>query len=210
MSILPILTFPNSLLRKKAKPIRIIDNELKDLIVNMTDTLKQAQGVGLAANQVGVLKRLCIIKSSPDEDYKAYINPEIIKKTGTRFVNEGCLSFPEYNGIVKRSISITARYLDETGGKIKITADELLSQALEHEIDHLNGILFIDHLKEHEKLVKNGIDDGHHNHDVNYSVNVEDNIKKEKFDSKLYTKTGIDDLNLALEKADILKEVKGK
>jgi peptide deformylase len=176
----------------------------------MTDTLKQAQGVGLAANQVGVLKRLCIIKSSPDEDYKAYINPEIIKKTGTRFVNEGCLSFPEYNGIVKRSISITARYLDETGGKIKITADELLSQALEHEIDHLNGILFIDHLKEHEKLVKNGIDDGHHNHDVNYSVNVEDNIKKEKFDSKLYTKTGIDDLNLALEKADILKEVKGK
>ncbi|MEE2620597.1 MAG: peptide deformylase [Chloroflexota bacterium] len=210
MSILPILTFPNSLLRKKAKPIKIIDNELKDLIVNMTDTLKQAQGVGLAANQVGVLKRLCIIKSSPDEDYKAYINPEILKKTGTRFVNEGCLSFPEYNGIVKRSISITARYLDETGGKIKITADELLSQALEHEIDHLNGILFIDHLKEHEKLVKNGIDDGHHNHDVNYSVNVEDNIKKEKFDSKLYTKTGIDDLNLALEKADILKEVKGK
>ena len=210
MSILPILTFPNSLLRKKAKPIKIIDNELKDLIVNMTDTLKQAQGVGLAANQVGVLKRLCIIKSSPDEDYKAYINPEIIKKTGTRFVSEGCLSFPEYNGIVKRSISITARYLDETGGKIKITADELLSQALEHEIDHLNGILFIDHLKEHEKLVKNGIDDGHHNHDVNYSVNVEDNIKKEKFDSKLYTKTGIDDLNLALEKADILKEVKGK
>jgi len=210
MPILPILTFPNSLLRKKAKPIKIIDNELKDLIVNMTDTLKQAQGVGLAANQVGVLKRLCIIKSSPDEDYRAYINPEIIKKTGTRFVNEGCLSFPEYNGIVKRSISITARYLDETGGKIKITAEELLSQALEHEIDHLNGILFIDHLKEHEKLVKNGIDDGHHNHDVNYSVNVEDNIKKEKFDSKLYTKTGIDDLNLALEKADILKEVKGK
>ena len=210
MSILPILTFPNSLLRKKAKPIKIIDNELKDLIANMTDTLKQAQGVGLAANQVGVLKRLCIIKSSPNEDYKAYINPEIIKKTGTRFVNEGCLSFPEYNGIVKRSISITARYLDETGGKIKITADELLSQALEHEIDHLNGILFIDHLKEHEKLVKNGIDDGHHNHDVNYSVNVEDNIKKEKFDSKLYTKIGIDDLNLALEKADILKEVKGK
>ena len=210
MSILPILTFPNSLLRKKAKPIKIIDNELKDLIANMTDTLKQAQGVGLAANQVGVLKRLCIIKSSPEDDYRAYINPEIINKSGTRFVNEGCLSFPEYNGIVKRSISITARYLDETGGKIKITADELLSQALEHEIDHLNGILFIDHLKEHEKLYKNGVEDGHHNHDVKYSVNVEDNNKKEKFDSKLYTKTGIDDLNLALEKADILKEVKGK
>ena len=85
----------------------------------------------------------------------------------------------------------------------------MLSQALEHEIDHLNGILFIDHLKEHEKLHKNGIEDGHHNHDVKISVNVENN-NKEKFDSKLYTKIGIDDLNLALEKADILKEVKGK
>ena len=89
MSILPILTFPNSLLRKKAKPIKIIDNELKDLIVNMTDTLKQAQGVGLAANQVGVLKRLCIIKSSPDEDYKAYINPEIIKKLELDLLTKG-------------------------------------------------------------------------------------------------------------------------
>ena len=178
MPILPILTFPNSLLRKKAKPVKIIDDDLKDFIFNMTDTLKHAQGVGLAANQVCVLKRLCIIKAGPEDNYNAYINPEIIKKTGTRFVNEGCLSFPEYNGIVKRSVSITARYLDETGGKIKITADELLSQALEHEIDHLNGILFIDHLKEHEKLVKNGIDEGHHNHDVNYSINVEDNNKK--------------------------------
>ena len=209
MPILPILTFPNSLLRKKAKPIKIIDDELKDLISNMTDTLKHAQGVGLAANQVGVLKRLCIIKAGPEDIYNAYINPEIIKKTGTRFINEGCLSFPEYNGIVKRSVSITARYLDETGGKIKITAEELFSQALEHEIDHLNGILFIDHLKEHEKLHKNGIEDGHHNHDVKISVKVENN-NKEKFDSKLYTKIGIDDLNLALEKADILKEVKGK
>ena len=176
----------------------------------MTDTLKYAQGVGLAANQVGVLKRLCIIKAGPDDIYKAYVNPEIIKKTGTRYINEGCLSFPSYNGIVKRSINITARYLDETGGKIKITADELLSQALEHEIDHLNGILFIDHLKEHEKLFKNGIDDGQHNHDVKISVNLEYNNEKEKFDSKLYTEVGIDDLNLALEKANILKEVKGK
>ena len=74
------------------------------------------------------------------------------------------------------------------GKKLKLLQmNFIFSQALEHEIDHLNGILFIDHLKEHEKLVKNGIDDGHHNHDVNYSVNVEDNIKKEKFDSKLYT-----------------------
>ena len=92
MPILPILTFPNSILRKKAKVVNAFDSELKDLINNMTDTLKHAQGVGLAANQVGVLKRVCVIKHSPDEDYKAYINPEIIKKEGYRFVNEGCLS----------------------------------------------------------------------------------------------------------------------
>ena len=208
MPILPILTFPNSILRKKAKVVNAFDSELKDLINNMTDTLKHAQGVGLAANQVGVLKRVCVIKHSPDEDYKAYINPEIIKKEGYRFVNEGCLSFPEYNGIVKRSINVTARYLDESGGKIKIDAKELLSQALEHEIDHLNGILFIDHLKEHEKLHKNGQESDAHNHDINLSVNVHNN-NEEKFDTKLYTKIGLDDLKLALERAEILKEVEG-
>ena len=210
MSILPILTFPNSILRKKAKVINTVDNELKDLINNMTDTLRHAQGVGLAANQVGVLKRVCIIKHAHDEGYKAYINPEIIKKTGARYINEGCLSFPEYNGIVKRSVSVTARYLDESGGKIKIDATELLSQALEHEIDHLNGILFIDHLKDHEKLYKNDQIDNAHTHDVTLSVNVDNNENKDKFDSNLYTKIGLDDLKLALEKSNILKEVEGK
>ena len=210
MPILPILTFPNSILRKKAKPVNSFDKELEDLIINMTDTLKHAQGVGLAANQVGVLKRVCIIKHSPEEDYKAYINPEIIKKEGFRYVNEGCLSFPEYNGIVKRSINVTARYLDQSGGKIKINAKELLSQALEHEIDHLNGILFIDHLKEHEKLFKNGLETDAHTHEIDLSVNVDNNETKEKFDTNLYTKVGLDDLKLALERADILKEVEGK
>ncbi len=209
MPILPILTFPNSTLRKKAKVVNSIDKELNDLIKNMTDTLKHAQGVGLAANQVGVLKRVCVIKHSPEEDYKAYINPEIIKRAGVRYVNEGCLSFPEYNGIVKRSINVTARYLDESGGKIKIDAKELLSQALEHEIDHLNGILFIDHLKEHEKLHNNKQENNSHTHDINISVNIDNNENKDKFDSNLYTKIGLDDLKLALERADIIKEVEG-
>ena len=210
MPILPILTFPNSILRKKAKAVSVVNKELKDLISNMTDTLKHAQGVGLAANQVGVLKRVCVIKHGPHEDYKAYINPEIVKKSGYRFVNKGCLSFPEYNGIIKRSVSVTARYLDESGGNIKIDAKELLSQALEHEIDHLNGILFIDHLKEHEKLHVNGLENNAHSHDINISVNVYNQENKENFDSSLYTKIGLDDLKLALERADILKEVEGK
>lgn len=208
MPILPILTFPNSILRKKAKPVSVIDRELKDLINDMTETLKHAEGVGLAANQVGVLKRVCIIKASPEEEYTAYINPEIIKKSGTRYVQEGCLSFPEYNGIVKRSLNVTAKYLDKSGGKIKIDAKELLSQALEHEIDHLNGILFIDHLKDHEKLSKAGKENLTHTHDIDLSINI-DKKNKDKFDSKLYTKIGLDDLKLALERADILKEVEG-
>ena len=86
----------------------------------------------------------------------------------------------------------------------------MLSQALEHEIDHLNGILFIDHLKEHEKLHKNGQDTDAHTHEINLSVNVDNNENKEKFDTNLYTKIGLDDLKLALERADILKEVEGK
>jgi len=209
MPILPILTFPNAILRKKAKVVKSFDNDLKNLINDMTDTLKHAQGIGLAANQVGVLKRVCVIKYSSDEYYKAYINPEIIRKEGYRYVNEGCLSFPEYNGIVKRSINVTAKYLDESGGKIKIDAKDLLSQALEHEIDHLNGILFIDHLKEHEKLHKNGQENNSHTHDINLSVNIDNNENKEKIDTNLYTKIGLDDLKLALERADILKEVEG-
>ena len=91
---------------------------------------------------------------------------------------------------------------------IHLDAKELLSQALEHEIDHLNGILFIDHLKEHEKLHKNGQEPDAHTHDINLSVNV-DNNNKEIFDSNLYTKIGLDDLKLALERAEILKEVEG-
>ncbi len=208
MPILPILTFPNNILRKKAKPVRVIDKEVEDLINNMTETLKHAEGVGLAANQVGVLKRVCIIKASPEEGYTAYINPQITKKTGIRYVQEGCLSFPQYNGIVKRSINVTARYLDKSGGKIKIDAKDLLSQALEHEIDHLNGILFIDHLKEHEKLSQATSENINHSHDIDLSINI-DKKNEDKFDSKLYTKIGLDDLKLALERADILKEVEG-
>ena len=96
----------------------------------------------------------------------------------------------------------------KSGGKIKIDAKELLSQALEHEIDHLNGILFIDHLKEHEKLSQATSENVNHSHDIDLSINI-DKKNEDKFDSKLYTKIGLDDLKLALERADILKEVEG-
>ncbi|MEC7881220.1 MAG: peptide deformylase [Chloroflexota bacterium] len=207
MSIRPILTFPNSLLRKRAKPVKEIDSDIMNLIKDMKDTLTEASGVGLAANQVGVLKRVVVILNSPESDIIAYINPEITNRNGKRDVPEGCLSFPGYSGIVTRSISVTARYMNESGGKIKITANELLSQALEHEIDHLNGILFLDHLKEHEKLSESNPEYRPHTHDINVSVKVQDDQNKTEFNKKLYTKVGIDDLKFALERADILKDV---
>ena len=208
MPIRPILTFPDSLLRKRALPVNKIDNEIMHLIKDMKETLKEASGIGLAANQVGVLKRVVVISTPPEDDIIAYINPEIINKYGTREVNEGCLSFPGYSGLVNRSISVTARYMDENGGKVKLTAEELLSQALEHEIDHLNGILFIDHLKEHEKLSKSTPEYRPHTHDVNLSVDIKDENRSNDYNSKLYTKVGIDDFKIALERADILKEIK--
>ena len=117
MPIRPILTFPNSLLRKRAKPVKNIDNEIMNLIRDMKETLTEASGIGLAANQVGVLKRVVVISNSPESDIVAYINPEITHRTGKRDVVEGCLSFPGYSGIVTRSVSVSARYLDESDEK---------------------------------------------------------------------------------------------
>lgn len=207
MSIRPILTFPNSILRKRAEPVKKIDDEIMNLIKDMKHTLTEASGVGLAANQVGVLKRVIVISNAPESDIVAYINPEITNRKGKRSVSEGCLSFPGYSGIVTRSISVSARYIDEAGGKIKITASDLLSQALEHEIDHLNGILFLDHLREHEKLSSVNPEYRPHTHDINVSVKVQDNKNKSEYNKKLYAKLGIDDLKIALERADILKDL---
>tara|TARA_B110000438_G_scaffold291782_1_gene329187 strand:- start:1358 stop:1975 length:618 start_codon:yes stop_codon:yes gene_type:complete len=205
MAIKPILTFPNNLLRKRAMPIKEINQEVKELIFDMKDTLREASGVGLAANQVGILKRVIVLNIPGQTEMQAYINPEITNKYGVREVSEGCLSFPSYSGIINRSVKITARYLDEMGGKIKITAEDLLSQALEHEIDHLNGILFIDHLKEHEKLIKSDPEYRPHTHDIDIAVEVvEENAK---FNEKIYSKIKLDDLKEALSRAEILKEV---
>lgn len=205
MAIKPILTFPNNLLRKRAMPIKEINQEVKELIFDMKDTLKEASGVGLAANQIGVLKRVIVLNIPGQTEMQAYINPEIINKYGSREVSEGCLSFPNYSGIVNRSAKVTARYLDEMGGKLKITAEDLLSQAIEHEIDHLNGILFIDHLKDHEKLMNSEPEYRPHTHEIDIEVEVvEENTK---FNEKIYSKIKLDDLKEALTRAEILKEV---
>ncbi len=207
MTVRPILTFPNNLLRKRAIPVKNIDDEVKGLINDMRNTLLEASGIGLAANQIGVLKRIVVLNIPDQVEMSVFINPEVLHRSGRREISEGCLSFPGYSGIVNRSVSVTVRYIDEAGGKIKITAEQLLSQALEHEIDHLNGILFIDHLKEHEMLSLSVPDYGLHSHDLNVSVDVTEEGKGSEFNEKLYTKIKVEDLKEALSRAHILKEV---
>ena len=123
------------------------------LAEDMTETMRFHNGIGLAANQVGVLKRVVVIEV-PDDSLRVLVNPEIIRKYGEREVEEGCLSVPGYRGLVTRSIWVKARSLSIEGEELRIKAEGLLAQALEHEIDHLNGIVYVDHLKQHEDLWK--------------------------------------------------------
>ena len=118
----------------------------------MIETMDHAEGVGLAANQVGVLKRVIVVRLPDDEQARVYVNPEIVHREGERLVEEGCLSLPGYVGTVVRSIWIRFRGLDLESNLVRVRADSLLAQVLEHEVDHLNGILYVDHLAEHETL----------------------------------------------------------
>lgn len=170
MAILPIRVFPDPILRKKARQIKRVDDSVRQLAADMIATMQNAHGVGLAGPQVGELKRIVTIQV-PEQDAFAMINPEITNREGSRQVNEGCLSVPGYTGLVTRSVHIDARALDENGGRFKLTAEELLAQAIEHEVDHLNGIMFLDHLIAHEELHKVGASpDEPHWHDVGYTV----------------------------------------
>ena len=154
MAILPIRTLPDPVLRQKAKRVKTIDGSIQKLIANMLETVRAAPGrAGLAAPQVGTSLRVIVI-DIPGAENVVLINPEIVKRSGERPVTEGCLSVPGYYGEIKRAESVTAKGRDASGKEIRIKAEELLAQALEHEIDHLNGILYIDHLESQDKLYK--------------------------------------------------------
>jgi peptide deformylase len=154
MAVLPIRTLPDPVLRRKAKRVRSIDGSIKKLIEDMLETVRAAPGrAGLAAPQVGKSLRVIVI-DIPDAENVVLINPEIVKRSGERTVTEGCLSVPGYYGEIKRAKSVTAKGRDASGKEIRIKADELLAQALEHEVDHLNGMLYIDHLESQERLYK--------------------------------------------------------
>jgi peptide deformylase len=154
MAVLPIRTVPDPILRRKTKRITTIDKSVKKLIKDMCETLHAEPGrVGLAAPQVGVSLRATVI-CLPEEKDIILINPEIVRRKGQRLVSEGCLSIPGYVGQLMRAESVTAKALDLSGKPVRIKGEGLLSQALEHEIDHLNGVLYIDRMESTETLRK--------------------------------------------------------
>ncbi len=153
MAVIPIRTAPDPVLRRKARRVRAIDSSIQKLIGDMIETMHSAPGVGLAAPQVGIPLRVIVI-GLPEEEDICLINPEVVRRKGERLVNEGCLSVPGYVGEVKRSEAVTVKGRDPGGKELRIRADELLAQVLEHEIDHLNGVLYIDRLESLDKLRK--------------------------------------------------------
>ncbi|GAH98252.1 unnamed protein product [marine sediment metagenome] len=153
MAVLKIRTLPDPVLRQKAKRVANIDGSIQKLIDDMIDTMHAAPGVGLAAPQIGVLLRIAIIEL-PGEELITLINPAIIKKQGERIVAEACLSVPGYQGEIKRSVTVKVKAQDRQGKEIRLKGEELLAHALEHELDHLNGTLYIDHIESPDKLWK--------------------------------------------------------
>ena len=149
MAILTILEFPDPRLRKKAMPVADVDDELRGLIDSMFETMYAAPGIGLAATQVDVHKRLLVADVSPEkDDPHVLINPEILEKDGVAVSEEGCLSVPGYFEEVERAEYIRVRYLDRDGSVVETDAEGLLSICIQHEMYHLNGKLFVDYLSE--------------------------------------------------------------
>ena len=149
MTILEICTYPEKVLRLQAEPITTIDKEVTTLANHMAETMYNAPGIGLAANQVGVPRQLIvadIAPRSPESDLIVLVNPEIIAAEGEVTSEEGCLSVPDYQAEIKRHERVKVRGLDLRGEEMEITAEGLLAVVLQHEIDHLNGILFIDRI----------------------------------------------------------------
>lgn len=161
MSILRVLEWPHAVLETPAKPVELFDAELKSLVSDMYETMADSKGIGLAANQVGVLKRVIVIEipfegerykdAGPSEKWWhnkkfALINPKILHKSGKIRYQEGCLSFPEIYENVDRASEVRLEYFDEAGNLHEIEADGLFAVCIQHEIDHIDGIVFVDRM----------------------------------------------------------------
>lgn len=152
MAILEIKEYGEPILREKALPVEEVTPEILNLIKDMAETMYTASGVGLAASQVGVPKRIILVDGEED-GLIVLINPMIIKSEGEVVAEEGCLSVPDIYSQVKRSSKITVKALNENGDPIEITKEDLIARALQHEIDHLDGILFIDRIGRMERQI---------------------------------------------------------
>jgi peptide deformylase len=149
MPLLKILEYPHPRLRIKASPVKLVDDSIRQLIDDMLETMYAAPGIGLAATQVDVHKRLLVLDVSEDQqEPMCFINPEITDRDGLEVSDEGCLSVPGVYEGVERAAHISVKALDRDGQQFEMRADNLLSICIQHEVDHLNGKLFVDYLSE--------------------------------------------------------------
>ncbi|MCH4548411.1 peptide deformylase [Rhizobium changzhiense] len=150
MTIKPLIILPDPVLRQLSKPIERVDSDLQRLADDMLETMYDAPGIGLAAIQIGVPRRMLVIdiaREGEEKQPQVFINPEIVKSSDERSVyEEGCLSIPDYYAEVERPAVVSVKYLDGNGKEQTVEADGLLATCLQHEIDHLNGVLFIDYI----------------------------------------------------------------
>ncbi|CDM56185.1 MULTISPECIES: peptide deformylase [Rhizobium] len=150
MTIKPLIILPDPLLRQVSKPIERVDADFQRLADDMLETMYDAPGIGLAAIQIGVPRRMLVIDVSREGEEKqplVFVNPDVVASSDERSVyEEGCLSIPDYYAEVERPATVTVKYLDRDGKEQMVEADGLLATCLQHEIDHLNGVLFIDHI----------------------------------------------------------------
>lgn len=149
MSLLPILRFPDPRLKKIAVPVLEIDDSIRKLVADMAETMYEAPGIGLAATQVDVHKRVIVIDVSENKDQLlVLVNPEILADEGVQVGEEGCLSVPGVYDKVERAERVTVRYLDLDGVEQTLAAEGLLAVCIQHEMDHLQGTVFVDHLSQ--------------------------------------------------------------
>jgi peptide deformylase len=148
MTILTVLRFPDERLRTKAKPVTQVNDEIKAIVADMFDTMYAENGVGLAATQVNIHQQIVIIDVSENKEQSyVLINPEIIKRSDETLINEeGCLSVPGCYAKVDRHVEVTVKAIDINGNSFELDGDELLAICIQHELDHLKGILFVDYL----------------------------------------------------------------
>ena len=149
-----ILLYPHPLLKKLCRPVATLDQEITLLIGDLVDTMRSGPGsVGVAAPQIGVLLRVCVVDVSASRQGQennhgllAMVNPEIVRREGSAVMREGCMSVPDYTGDVERSTAVTVRFLDESGESRQIDASGFEAVAIQHEMDHLDGVLFLDRI----------------------------------------------------------------